>query len=294
MLENKMIIPVFYIGLLLFLFPQNISAKNIVKKKDIEKDNVMCIAMPKSGTDLLLKCITLIGAKNISYNYLEQPKTSRIINLQKPLKQSRVRAYTKNGTKAFAFHFLYTPDAQDVLKKYTYANFFMIRDPRAHLVSQAFDFEKKEIGGKKSLEEIMIDMIKPSKQYTQKRMIIPIEDLFLDIGMHEFYKLFLPWMNAEKFYTVRFENLVGPQGGGNIESQYKEIKNIAQHLGVNRTEQEIKDIAKNLFGNAYTFREGKIDSWKQYFTPKVKEAFKANMGLMQMLIDLGYEKDISW
>src|SRR5579872_4093642 len=120
MLENKLIIPVFYIGLLLFLFPQNLSAKKIVKKKDIEKDNVMCVAIPKSGTDLLLKCITLIGAKNISYNYLDQPKISRIINIQKPLKQSRVRAYTKKGSKAFALHLLYTPHAQEVLKEYTY------------------------------------------------------------------------------------------------------------------------------------------------------------------------------
>jgi hypothetical protein len=41
-----------------------------------------------------------------------------------------------------------------------------------------------------------------------------------------------------------------------------------------------------------TFRKGQPGSWQEYFTAKNKEIFKQIAG--DLLIQMGYEKDLSW
>ena len=103
---------------------------------------------------------------------------------------------------------------------------------------------------------------------------------------------FMGWIKEKKIYTVRFEHLVGPQGGGSRIKQINEIICIAKHIGVKITIKMAKKIAINLFGNSATFRKGQIGSWKQYFNKAHIEQFKKECG--KLLIDLGYEKDFNW
>ena len=93
--------------------------------------------------------------------------------------------------------------------------------------------------------------------------------------------------------TVLFEDLVGEKGGGSKESQLEVIKAIVKHLDISLTEKEIQEnVIDKLFGGTGTFREGKIGAWKNYFTPEHKKLFKLYGG--EMLIKLGYEKDLNW
>jgi hypothetical protein len=41
-----------------------------------------------------------------------------------------------------------------------------------------------------------------------------------------------------------------------------------------------------------TFRKGQPGDWKEYFTEKNKEQFKATAG--DLLIQMGYERDFDW
>ena len=108
----------------------------------------------------------------------------------------------------------------------------------------------------------------------------------------ECYESFLGWQTKADCYVTRFEHLVGARGGGSDELQKTEIKNIAQFLEVSITDQEISEIAKQLFGGSATFREGKIGSWKKNFTSEHVSVFKHVTG--DLLIKLGYEKDLNW
>ena len=108
----------------------------------------------------------------------------------------------------------------------------------------------------------------------------------------EFYRYFIPWKECDSFCTIRFEDLVGPRGGGSLECQLKEIKKIANHLRLDVDDQVIEKVADQLFGGTETFRKGQIGSWKDHFELRHKEAFKKIAG--QLLIDLGYEKDFNW
>ena len=92
--------------------------------------------------------------------------------------------------------------------------------------------------------------------------------------------------------SIRFEDLIGPNGGGDWETQLETIQKIADHLGITVTEEKIERVARNLFGGTGTFRKGQIGAWKKHFKEHHKQAFKAIAG--QLLVDLGYETDFDW
>ncbi len=273
----------------------------------IKKDKVMCVTIPKSGTHLLLKCLTLMGVKDISYDYWIEPRVRYFNDLSQPIPENLKKAFASKYKKAFERHLPYTREAEEFLNNQCFASFFMIRDPRAQLISQAKTFQGARIGGsKRSIENFALDMLLarkenflPLKAHLQHKnlpdhIVISMADLFIKRGFENFYKLFTPWMKAKNFYTVRFERLVGEKGGGSRKEQIEEIMTIAQRMNVTLSPAKITEICNNLFGDSGTFRQGQIDSWKKYFTPKIKTAFKAQPYLMKLLKELGYEKDDAW
>jgi hypothetical protein len=105
--------------------------------------------------------------------------------------------------------------------------------------------------------------------------------------------------------TCRYENLVGPEGGGTFEKQLAELEKIALFINLHTPHLDLIEIACNIYGDKEdpfgkgdfanyrsTFTEGKIGGWKQIFTEAHKEAFKKKLG--KSLIALGYEVDDNW
>ncbi len=60
-----------------------------VSKKKIEQDKIVNVSIPKSGTHLLLKCISLFGIKKFSHNYENTPKP-------RPEHLKKIREINKN------------------------------------------------------------------------------------------------------------------------------------------------------------------------------------------------------
>jgi hypothetical protein len=106
------------------------------------------------------------------------------------------------------------------------------------------------------------------------------------------YNSYLRWIDEPNVYTTTFENLVGPNGGGSRNKQIMQVINIAKHLGKNITKQEAEKIADSLFGDSYTFRIGKIGSWRGYFSENHKNLFKKYCN--DILVKLGYERNARW
>jgi len=119
--------------------------------------------------------------------------------------------------------------------------------------------------------------------------IIPEEDTYY---AHSMARHALLWLNDPTVLLVRFEDLVGPLGGGDSERQKKTIQSLSHHLGVDLSESRTETIANSLFGESRTFRKGQIHAWHDYFQESHKQLFKQVMG--KELIALGYEKDDSW
>ena len=106
-------------------------------------------------------------------------------------------------------------------------------------------------------------------------------------------KSMLPWLDEPSCLTVRFEDLIGRGGGGSDEKQIETVEAILKHIGVEISQEEIKQIAaKTFFTGSRTFRKGRIGDWHNHFTEEHKRAFKEVRG--ETLIKLGYEKDLDW
>jgi hypothetical protein len=111
--------------------------------------------------------------------------------------------------------------------------------------------------------------------------------------INTYYNIWLPWMNYPYGFTIRFEDLIGSKGGGDDAKQIATVKAIAKHISVELSEERAQEIATNLFGiTKNTFRKGQIGAWKEEFTPEHKKLFKQYGG--ELLIKLGYEKDLNW
>lgn len=269
-----MVFQSFFPLLVLFFLYANISFANL--------QNFVIVTPEKSGTHLLTKAIGRLTGMGTHNCWAYELSTGELLN--------EIR--TAQEKNAFLhMHALPTPEIIRTLKQHNYKVVFLMRDPRDVVISLLFYIEKGWVYGPFHLsldygtltKDQKIDELITGRRYHVSAVRTVIERR-------------IPWMlqSSSFVYTVHFENLVGAEGGGSKERQNKEIVNIANHLGVSVTSDDLLRITTGLFGKPGegTFREGKISSWKNHFTDKHKRDFKKLFGTQ--LIQLGYEKDSSW
>jgi len=289
------------------------------QQKNVAQDKILSISIPKCGTHLLIKCLALFEAPGIDYKYTQEviPRPEHLAFIRAknkqlpphhykglfhvptvgPIPKVQVARMQRSLTKkSFWNHWPYTQQFEEFLNTHTYANFLIIRDPRDMVVSFAKMVYKSREGQEALLENVITDLITGNKKHYLP-WAVEIQEaypLLWDAGLYNFYKLYLPWAQAKNFMLVKFEDLIGPGGGGTAEKQLKTITKLAQHLKINLTPKKHQEISQNIFGGTWTFREGQIGGWKKYFTPEIKATFKQDVRLNQLLIDLGYEQDTNW
>lgn len=88
-------------------------------------------------------------------------------------------------------------------------------------------------------------------------------------------------MEEPNVLVVRFEDLVGPRGGGSAEAQQGVIRRVAQELSQKLSEEEIEEIGKGMFGTSQTFRKGQIGSWEGNYSPENLLLFYMRYGRYQ-------------
>ena len=86
--------------------------------------------------------------------------------------------------------------------------------------------------------------------------------------------------------VIRFEDLIGPKGGGDAKMQYSAIHSIAKALGQDLKQDQIESIGKEMFGSSKTFRKGKIGSWIGQYNERNLFIFYLRFGRYQKA--LGY------
>jgi sulfotransferase 6B1 len=108
------------------------------------------------------------------------------------------------------------------------------------------------------------------------------------------FRAYLPWREIQGVRTTTFERLVGPRGGGSPGDQRDEVRGILGHIGFPlRGRLAVDAISRRVFSpESPTFRSGQVGGWRRYFKPEHVAAFKQVAG--QLLIDLGYERDLAW
>jgi len=254
---------------------------------------------------------TYFSADKLPYDYhLKSPWNEKLYSVPIPGRESGIdfMIYTNASNKIV-----------ERLKNVDYKGFHVIRDPRDIVVSGYFshkfshplknapwigDHRKKLL--KVGLEEGMLLELDFCSFYFERlaswNFKIPqiYETTYEKLTKNpydEFYKIFT-------FLGVRISN-ISPIVFGN-DAMRKFLKNLGMHISKKYDlstftlkrildkhvfEKKAKRI-KGVEDAKSHYRKGIAGDWKNYFTPKLKEAFKKKWG--KLLMQLKYAKDLDW
>ena len=191
-------------------------------------------------------------------------------------------------------HMGYLPVYEQYLYWHGVAKAFIYRDPRDVLVSQSYhviaEDDKKYFHPAK---EIYRGMDRESRLMA---CLCGVEEF---AGLFDRWELYAPWLGVPWVFPLRYEDM--------MERREETARAFVRYTwdrttwGLQRAEQprEIEDrlveaVCRNmeLKPSGGTFRKGIVGGWREEFTPRVKEEFKARAG--DWLIRLGYEESNDW
>ncbi len=181
-------------------------------------------------------------------------------------------------------HMMYSDQTAALLEERHLKMILVLRDPRDVVISQT-NYIPAQSG------HYLYDLYKDLS--LAERVLLSIQGKsgrFLDICSR--MNGLIPWMEKEYVHPVRFEDLVGPEGGGSRSSQLAALKEMSDFLDLDLSRDAIEAIAGSLFGGTETFRRGRAGTWREGFNAEHVQAFKTSCS--QILIRLGYEEDDHW
>lgn len=191
---------------------------------------------------------------------------------------SLLSTYKKSDSFAFSHSILAYPYSEYSKKNKNFVLITNFRDLRDAVVSLVYYLETMDYytitfpGTELSFDQKLMHCI---EKYTLQVVPLP-----LIIG-------------NKNLFVVKFEDLVGAQGGGSDEAQLHLAMNLSKALGIKTSPAKMKKILASLYGGSGTFRKGVIGEWKSCFTEEHKAAFKESI-LGKALIDMGYETGYDW
>ncbi len=245
---------------------------------------ILANSVPKAGTHLLTRCLSLLPG--ITDSGLRCRGHVVDASLEAQLREV-------GGGCFIPVHLTYTDERGRLLTDLGFKMALIIRDPRDIVVSHfhyvTYRSRRHRLHAYyTSLQDdhtrLMVSITGVLEPQNDPKIRLP------DIDRR--CRGFLAWEDHGAC-VVKFGNLVGPHGGGSSEAQRKEIKRLAEHVGLHLDEMDIERIASRVYDQkSSTFRKGKTGDWKNHLTPEHKAAFKRVAG--KLLIDLGYERDLQW
>src|SRR5215213_11674418 len=181
-------------------------------------------------------------------------------------------------------HCVYSPELAGLFHEGGMRVVCILRDPRDVAVSQMHYL--KQLKNHFAHEEYM------GLPSDRERLLVSIRGGELGgrrlQSLAERYGRFLGWERDGGAVMVKFEDLVGPEGGGSEEAQRLAVGRVAMHLGVPVDERTMGRVGENLFGAGRTFRKGQIGGWREEFTAEHEQALEEAAG--PLLAELGYQE----
>ncbi|HEY6056822.1 MAG TPA: sulfotransferase domain-containing protein [Candidatus Limnocylindrales bacterium] len=221
---------------------------------------MLCVSIPKAGTHLLERALCLHPRL-----YRKLLPTVSEENVDRWNGVSGLLAKVRSG-QVVASHLRFRPGYPDIIHRRGVRAIFLIRDPRDIVVSQVHYVSKRTDHRLHTLFDELPDV--------QSRLRLAIagdaERGVVSIG--DRLDLFAGWLDTA--LVVRFEDLVGPDGGGSRELQMTAIRSIYDFLRLDLDEPLLASIADRLFSaDSPTFRSGAIGGWRRSFDPAITALF---------------------
>jgi sulfotransferase 6B1 len=181
------------------------------------------------------------------------------------------------------------PEIVDLLTRPDWCTYFILRDPRDIVVSHVFyvtDIEPNHVH-----HAYYTEVLKTFEERLRISILGRPElvDSFPDITGR--FQPYLGWMNNPAVLGLRYEDAISQP-----QETIHAILTHAQKRGLVFTctlDQAVDQLFASMDPTrSPTFRQGKSGGWRKHFTPEITDLFKKTAG--QLLIDLGYEKDLDW
>lgn len=241
---------------------------------------ILCVTIPKAGTHLLERALCLHRPL-----YRKTLPTIHGDNVHQWGNLSQLLSRLGPG-QIIMSHLHFSRERWEHVRAHDIKCIFMIRDPRDIVVSQAYYILRER---------------RHRNHQLFKRQESFRACLSLSISGHEATDLlsigqtltrFEGWLQTDAL-VVRFEDLVGSKGEGDDDTQFRMLKNIYDHVGVDLGPDTLVNLANRTFSNrSPTFNNGVSGRWRDYFDESLKQMFKDSVG--DALVTYGYERDTDW
>jgi hypothetical protein len=198
-----------------------------------------------------------------------------------------------------AWHYPWTQELSDLVRARGAAVVFLYRDPRAQVVSRMHfimntphhPWHRMFVNELKTDEDRLCRAIEgfgqPRVDFS-RRSLTDVDDpdgrlSQCPLGLLEQYPPFEGWLTDPSCLPVRFEDVVGPAGGSDGTLQLRTLEKLMSFTGTGANAANALDdpqvVAGALFDpQATTFRVGRVDAWRDEFTPRVEQVFLRVLG----------------
>ena len=271
--------------------------------KEISMKPVLINSLPKSGTNLVASLLDLLGYqqkiymgatgikvkrnpiinKYLSWKYRNHSKNMLTgVDMPEMIAGGKVKqalSMLKEGSYA-NIHVPFSEDFDQLVNELSLRHIVVIRDPRAVVVSGLYYILKND---KHPAHD---DFKAVDKREGLSRLINDYQsETFSMLSLKERCQTVEAWRSRNSHF-VRFEDLIGPRGGGDEARMVEAIEGIARVLDYDQ--YDMGQIKEELFGIRGTFRKGKIDSWKEDLSDAEIEGLQ---NAIEEVLDMwGYEK----
>jgi hypothetical protein len=158
------------------------------------------------------------------------------------------------------------------------------RDPRDAFVSMINFLERRTKEGYGNFYEADIfSTILASKPGWPEKIDYALRDPSF-LGRDQFEKA-LWLLHHPKVCKVRYEDLVGPRGGGSRQRQVDAVDRVLRHFGSDRDAEAVADRVYN--PDSWSFYQGRTGGWRDRFTERNLARFTEQFG--DVLAQYGYE-----
>jgi sulfotransferase 6B1 len=265
---------------------------------------IVANSVPKSGTHLLARLLTLLGFEKTDFggirSHLVTGPYAPVKRLLRARGEEKVtvgvvlpeqvgRRWLKRrlgGVSDGQFvtaHCVHTPELAGLLREEGMRAVCILRDPRDVAVSQMHYIKRLKAH---PVHDAFVGLPTDGE-----RLMFSIRGGELGgremLSLEERYRRFSGWASEEGAVVVRFEDLVGPEGGGSAEAQRMAVERVAAHLGVEADGATLARVGEGIFGAGQTFRKGMIGGWREEFSAEHDRAAEEVAG--RLLEELGYE-----
>jgi Sulfotransferase domain len=235
---------------------------------------VLCVSLPKAGTHLLERAICLHPRL---YRKLVPTITGR--ELRRRGGPDRFFGRLRPGQVVMA-HLRYDPLVPDLLATNGVRPVFMIRDPRDVVVSQV----RYALGRP---DHWAHDLFTDAPAHAQLRLAIEGDPSRGLRSLADRLDAFSGWLRDD-VALVRFEDLIGAEGGGSAERQREVVAAVYRFIGVDADPALVDDVSRRSFSpDSPTFRKGAIGGWRSVFDDELTTLVRDLAG--DQIARFGYE-----